>query len=50
MSKVPYHDGGKGRSRARRMLTDTTPVQDCLADLFNINQHDPHPLTHPATG
>lgn len=36
-----YHDGGKGRPRARRMLTDTTPVQDRLADLFNINQYAP---------
>lgn len=36
-----YHDGSKGRPRARRMLTDTTPVQDRLADLFNINQYAP---------
>jgi len=36
-----YHDGGKGRPRARRMLTDTTPVQERLADLFNINQYAP---------
>ena len=32
-----YHDGGKGRPRARRMLTDTTPTQDRLADLFGID-------------
>ena len=36
-----YHDGSKGRPRARRMLTHTTPVQDRLADLFNINQYAP---------
>ncbi|HZJ07165.1 MAG TPA: IS1634 family transposase [Nocardioidaceae bacterium] len=36
-----YHDGGKGRPRARRMLTDTTPVQDRLADLFGINRYAP---------
>ncbi len=36
-----YHDGGKGRPRARRMLTDTTPTQDRLADLFGINRYAP---------
>ena len=36
-----YHDGGKGRPRARRMLTDTTPTQDRLADLFNIHRYAP---------
>ena len=34
-------DWSWGRPRARRMLTDTTPVQDRLADLFNINQYAP---------
>ena len=29
-----YHDGGKGRPRARRMLTDMTDTQRQLADLF----------------
>ncbi len=36
-----YHDGGKGRPRARRMLTDTTPTQDRLADLFDIHRYAP---------
>jgi transposase len=34
-----YHDGGKGRPRARRMLTDTKPRQDQLADLFDIRRY-----------
>lgn len=36
-----YHDGGKGRPRARRMLTDTTDTQDRLADLFAIHRYAP---------
>jgi len=36
-----YHDGGKGRPRARRMLTDTTPTQQRLADLFHIDRYAP---------
>ena len=36
-----YHDGGKGRPRARRMLTDITPTQDRLADLFHIHHYAP---------
>ncbi|ORB98126.1 transposase [Mycobacterium persicum] len=36
-----YHDGGKGRPRARRMLTDTTPTQDRLANLFDIHRYAP---------
>jgi transposase len=36
-----YHDGGRGRPRARRMLTDTTPLQDQLADLFDIRRYAP---------
>jgi transposase len=36
-----YHDGGKGRPRARRMLTDTTPRQDQLADLYDIHRYAP---------
>jgi transposase len=36
-----YHDGGKGRPRARRMLTDTTPIQQQLADLFTIGRYAP---------
>jgi transposase len=36
-----YHDGGKGRPRAQRLLTDMTPTQRALGDLFNINQYAP---------
>jgi transposase len=36
-----YHDGGKGRPRARRMLTDMDPTQQRLAELFAINQFAP---------
>jgi transposase len=34
-----YHDGGKGRPRARRMITDMDPTQQRLADLFNIQRY-----------
>jgi transposase len=36
-----YHDGGKGRPRVQRMLTDMTPTQHKLADLFDIHQYAP---------
>lgn len=36
-----YHDGGKGRPRARRMLTDMDPTQQRLANLFNIQRYAP---------
>jgi transposase len=36
-----YHDGGKGRPRARRMLTDTTPTQQRLAQVYNIDRYAP---------
>jgi transposase len=36
-----YHDGGKGRPRARRMLTDQDPTQKQLADLFSIDRYAP---------
>lgn len=36
-----YHPGGKGRPRARRMLTDQDPVQQRLADLFGIDRYAP---------
>ena len=36
-----YHDGGKGRPRARRMLTDMDPTQQRLADLFDIHRYAP---------
>ena len=36
-----YHDGGKGRPRAQRLLTDMSPDQLKLADLFNIKRYAP---------
>lgn len=36
-----YHDGGKGRPRARRILTDQNPAQRQLADLFGIHRYAP---------
>jgi hypothetical protein len=36
-----YHDGGKGRPRARRMLTDMSPTQQRLADLFGVHRWAP---------
>jgi transposase len=36
-----YHDGGKGRPRARRMITDMDPTQQRLAELFTINRFAP---------
>src|SRR6266702_8809685 len=36
-----YHDGGKGRPRARRMLTDMDPTQQRLADLFDLHRYTP---------
>jgi len=36
-----YHDGGKGRPRARRILTDRTPTQQALYDLFTLDRYAP---------
>jgi transposase len=36
-----YHDGAKGRPRARRMLTDMSPHQQQLAELFDIDRYAP---------
>ena len=36
-----YHDGGKGRPRARRMLTDMNPTQQRLAQLYAIDRYAP---------
>jgi len=36
-----YHHGGKGRPRARRMLTDMTPTQQRLAEMFDIHHYAP---------
>jgi hypothetical protein len=38
---VLYHDGGKGRPRPQRLLTDMAATQQKLADLFNINRYAP---------
>jgi hypothetical protein len=36
-----YHDGGKGRPRAQRLLTDMTATQRNLADLFDLQRYAP---------
>jgi transposase len=36
-----YHDGSKGRPRARRILTDTSWTQDRLAEIFDIHRYAP---------
>lgn len=36
-----YHGGGKGRPRARRMLTDMSPTQRRLAELFGVQRYAP---------
>ncbi len=36
-----YPTGDKGRPRAQRILTDTTPTQDALSELFNLNTYAP---------
>ena len=36
-----YHDGGKGRPHARRILTDHSPLQQQLAELFDIDHYAP---------
>jgi transposase len=36
-----HHDGGKGRPRAQRLLTDMTDTQRRLTDLFTIDRYAP---------
>jgi transposase len=36
-----YHDGGKGRPRAQRMLTDMNDTQRQLTELFAISRYTP---------
>jgi hypothetical protein len=36
-----YHDGGPGRPRAQRLLTDMTTTQRRLYDLFGLDQYAP---------
>lgn len=38
---VLLYQGDKGRPKARRMLTQTTPTQDTLAKLFHLDRHAP---------
>jgi hypothetical protein len=35
------HDGGKGRPRAQPILTDRTPTQQALDDLFALDRYAP---------
>jgi transposase len=36
-----YHDGDRGRPRAHRMLTETSPVQDKLTAVFGLARYAP---------
>jgi transposase len=36
-----HHDGGKGRPRAQRLLTDMNPAQRTLHDLFDLGRYAP---------
>jgi transposase len=36
-----YHDGGPGRPRAQRLLTDMNPTQRSLYDLFKLDRYAP---------
>jgi transposase len=36
-----HHDGGKGRPRAQRLLTDMNPTQRRLYDLFGLDRYAP---------
>ena len=36
-----YPTGGRGRPKVRRMLTDTTPVQDKLTQIFQLDRYAP---------
>lgn len=36
-----YHNGGKGRPRAQRVLTDMTDLQQQLADLYGLDRYAP---------
>jgi transposase len=36
-----YHDGGKGRPRAQRLLTDMSATQRKLADVFDLDRYAP---------
>jgi transposase len=36
-----YPTGGRGRPKARRMLTETTQIQDQLTQIFHLDRHAP---------
>lgn len=36
-----HHDGGKGRPRAQRVLTDRNPTQQAVYDLFTLDRYAP---------
>jgi hypothetical protein len=38
---VLLYPGDRGRPRAHRMLTDTTPVQDKLIKIFGLGRYAP---------
>jgi transposase len=38
---ILLYQGDRGRPRAHRMLTDTSPVQDKLADIFALSRYAP---------
>src|SRR5260370_16808888 len=40
---VLLYPGDRGRPRAHRMLTDTTPVQDKLPTTLPLHRHPPRP-------
>ena len=41
-----HHSGGKGRPRAKRLLTDMTDTQQRLFNTFGLDRYAPHPLTN----
>ncbi len=38
---VLLYQGEKGRPRARRMLTETSPTQDALVEVFHLQRYAP---------
>jgi len=38
---VLLYQGGRGRPTAHRMLTETSPVQDELTEVFNLARYAP---------
>ncbi len=45
-----YPTGGRGRPKARRMLTETTELQDQLTQIFGLDRYAPKPLGHRPSG